>query len=1182
MKEIKKFTEEETLVKPSSSLIGQKKEERTLIQTNVYEEPKETTATATATKFTPNPLSKTEQPPFFPCNPIPSKIIINNLIIQEELEPMIISPKKEDELELNLKKESSASPEQQQQQPIKSSISLYSSNGYSENSFEGKEDQMSAVCEFITKKGFIPLSLVTTEVAWFYNNLGIDNMYFAMESIDIISSHIMSLYAAKMIAYLNNANTLKTQLEQERPDGAVYIHNSKPGISNLEGPQYEQKIDDLYLDKSFRGHGFRLESYRSSGVVASNFKTQLRCYFVRKCCYKVEDPLPGSPEEQDIHSVSDSTFLHKATPATLSVYEKIMKKVLLKPGPVIEMHDISTSGDFANEKRLIIGYRQQSTQRFFSSMSDLYHYYELFSVRKYVENFSNGVSIMCLYLSPLKRGSCSADAPPIEHSILQIMREASLIFCLPSTPLSALFRAGTLSVQESMYGYNALVFAQHFLNRLGPEYASLAGIIDASNPVEQEILSKIKKRLRQETFTREYVLDIVLQYPDLIRVLYVNFAMDHYMALQKDNVVLTSFSSGGSANNNTSNTSLRTTLSFQRLQKDRALSTKEIFDKIKKVVGNKDQQMVFEAMLSFNEHILKTNFFSLGKVAISFRLDPAFLPVLEYPIRPFGMFLVIGSEFRGFHVRFSDIARGGIRIIKSRDREAYSINSRSLFDENYNLAFTQQRKNKDIPEGGSKGTILLNNGFQDKSQVSFHKYVDSILDLLLLEKNSSIVDRWGMEEILFFGPDEGSADYMDWASLHAKQRGASFWKAFATGKSQSLGGIPHDLYGMTTTSIHSYVSGIYRKLSLLEDEVTKFQTGGPDGDLGSNEILMSSNKTLSIVDGSGVIYDPLGLDREEIERLAKKRKMIVNFDKTKLSPQGFRVLVDDVDIVLPDGTHVDDGIKYRNEFHLNPLSTADLFVPCGGRPEAVDINNVHLLMDPQDPQKARFKYIVEGANLFFTQDARQRLEAAGVLIFKDASANKGGVTSSSLEVLAALSLNDEEFEQNMQIKQADPSCSAVAGAGVGAVVVPPFYKEYVSVVQEKIRENADNEFEAMWREAGLPSCPAGTEGIGFTECSLPLSMISDQVSVAILDFDQQIKDADMLWDNEDLRMKVLGEAIPSNLQKLVPGGLATIISRLPLSYSKALFSSCLSSRFIYRQGTKHNQVAFYEFMSKYQ
>lgn len=28
-----------------------------------------------------------------------------------------------------------------------------------------------------------------------------------------------------------------------------------------------------------------------------------------------------------------------------------------------------------------------------------------------------------------------------------------------------------------------------------------------------------------------------------------------------------------------------------------------------------------------------------------------------------------GSEFRGFHVRFRDVARGGIRLVRSRGRE---------------------------------------------------------------------------------------------------------------------------------------------------------------------------------------------------------------------------------------------------------------------------------------------------------------------------------------------------------------------------------------------------------------------------------------------------------------------------------------------------------------------------------
>lgn len=59
------------------------------------------------------------------------------------------------------------------------------------------------------------------------------------------------------------------------------------------------------------------------------------------------------------------------------------------------------------------------------------------------------------------------------------------------------------------------------------------------------------------------------------------------------------------------------------------------------------------------------------EVALSFRLDARFLPDSEYPTKPFGIFFIVGAEFRGFHVRFKDVARGGVRMIRSRNRENY-------------------------------------------------------------------------------------------------------------------------------------------------------------------------------------------------------------------------------------------------------------------------------------------------------------------------------------------------------------------------------------------------------------------------------------------------------------------------------------------------------------------------------
>lgn len=129
----------------------------------------------------------------------------------------------------------------------------------------------------------------------------------------------------------------------------------------------------------------------------------------------------------------------------------------------------------------------------------------------------------------------------------------------------------------------------------------------------------------------------------------------------------------------------RPTLSYQRLKTVQPLTASELHDKIRKTITNKHDLQVFEALLLFNQsapssdayfcpytlirYVLKTNFYQPTKVAISFRLDGNFLPEIEYPMKPFGVLMVVGSDFRGFHVRFRDVARGGIRIIRSRGRE---------------------------------------------------------------------------------------------------------------------------------------------------------------------------------------------------------------------------------------------------------------------------------------------------------------------------------------------------------------------------------------------------------------------------------------------------------------------------------------------------------------------------------
>jgi glutamate dehydrogenase len=968
----------------------------------------------------------------------------------------------------------------------------------------------------ISESGWIPDNLVGEQIAWFYNELGIDDVYFQLENPAVVANHITSLYAAKVAAFSREDKREEIRLDMEASDHAIYIDTSEPGLSAMGGPRYESRLEAKYLDHADNSQRFRVETFRSPGVLgqSKDSKATLRCYFVYQCLFVDSKP---DPNETRLEIISDRMFLAKATKNTKQIYQDIIELAVSRTGPVIEVFDI----DGSQEKRLVVAFRSRTARGMFSALSDLYHSYGVTSSRKYVEQFSNGITVMSIYLRPA--ANLEGKFPPIDQSIHQITKEISLLYCIPQNKLHSLFASGELSLQEAIYGHCVWVFVQHFLNRLGSEYTSLTAALDPKNNVHAEILSKLKRRLRTETFTPDYILEIISSYPSLVRALYASFASVHLSV------------GPGFDHHDIAPTPAIEVLSDAKLK-----------DRITKEVSNEHEEMVMTAFRVFNNAILKTNYFTPTKVALSFRLDPSFLPDVEYPKPLFGMFLVITSESRGFHLRFKDIARGGIRIVKSRSKEAYSINARNLFDENYGLASTQQRKNKDIPEGGSKGVILLDPKNQDMAREAFEKYIDSILDLLLPAETpgikNPIVDLYGKEEILFLGPDENTADLVDWATEHARARGAPWWKSFFTGKSPKLGGIPHDAYGMTTLSVREYVKGIYRKLNLDPAEVKKMQTGGPDGDLGSNEILLSNEKYTSIVDGSGVLVDPNGIDKQELLRLAKKRVMIAQFDLSKLSKDGYRVLCEDQNITLPTGEVVNNGTAFRNTYHLRDTGLTDMFVPCGGRPESIDLVSVNRIIKEG---KSTVPYIVEGANLFITQDAKLRLEAAGCILFKDASANKGGVTSSSLEVLASLSFDDEGFVSHM--------CHDAKGN------VPEFYKAYVKEVQAKICDNAHLEFEAIWREN--------------EQTGVPRSILSDKLSVAITTLDEELQHSE-LWENERIRRSVLADALPKLLLQEI--GLDTIIQRVPDPYLRAIFGSFLASRFVYEFGSSPSQFAFYD------
>jgi glutamate dehydrogenase len=257
--------------------------------------------------------------------------------------------------------------------------------------------------------------------------------------------------------------------------------------------------------------------------------------------------------------------------------------------------------------------------------------------------------------------------------------------------------------------------------------------------------------------------------------------------------------------------------------------------------------------------------------------------------------------------------------------------------------------------------------------------------------------------------------------------------------------------------------------------------------------------------------------------------------------------VNDKKVTLPDGTFVPNGEEFRNSFHLNPLAKADLFVPCGGRPAAVNINNWRQFFD--DKGNPKFKLIVEGANLFITEEARLRLEEHGVIIIKDASANKGGVTSSSLEVFAALALSADEFETHMRVKDGK---------------IPEFMKSYIDEVIKTIKYNARTEFELLWSEN--------------EQKGIPFTLLTNRVSRKINDITDAIFNSD-LPANTRLRENIITEYTPKPLLELI--GLDNILKRVPENYLNAIVSTKLAMSFVYTHGLDSNEIDFYNYLRNF-
>ncbi len=542
-------------------------------------------------------------------------------------------------------------------------------------------------------------------------------------------------------------------------------------------------------------------------------------------------------------------------------------------------------------------------------------------------------------------------------------------------------------------------------------------------------------------------------------------------------------------------------------------------------------QVFLTTMVDAVRGTLRSNVHLPQRYALSMRLDPRVLmsdEELKTKETPYGLFFVHGRRFNTFHVRFRDIARGGMRIVSPRTPEQLSSEGWRHFDEAYSLAYAQQLKNKDIPEGGSKGVILVDTSGSSPqgSLFAMRKGVkattDALLDLIVkTDYTKDVVDYWGKPEMLYLGPDEQVIpEDITWIIDRAAKRGHPVPMSFMSSKPES--GINHKEYGVTSVGVFEMLdialgqSGIF-----VREKQDKFSikiTGGPNGDVAGNmmKILVDEYgdcvSFVGIADGTGSAEDPNGLSHDELLRLVHENLPISEYNTSLLSSNGKLHTVD-----------TEEGIIARNTMHNRVVS--DVFVPGGGRPNTVNKNNWNDFL--VEDGVASSPLVVEGANLFFSPEVRKMLyDAAGVKIIKDSSANKCGVICSSFEIASSMLLSEDEFIQHK-----------------GAIVAD---------VLDRLRHSARREAQLLFKEQKLRPKPHPTVSEAISKA---INRVTDAVNATLLSKPES--------EFRRLQLQTVVNSLPATISQLAGSRIGLMLSP---EYLRCAFASAIASDLVYSEG----------------
>lgn len=441
-----------------------------------------------------------------------------------------------------------------------------------------------------------------------------------------------------------------------------------------------------------------------------------------------------------------------------------------------------------------------------------------------------------------------------------------------------------------------------------------------------------------------------------------------------------------------------------------------------------DDDRIFRRMLNLIEASLRTNVYQQveggNRPTIAFKLQCSAVENLPLP-RPLYEIFVSSPDVEGLHLRFGQVARGGLR---------WSDRPMDFRTEILGLVKAQQVKNTVIVPVGAKGGFVPKllppasdrDAWFAEGTRAYRIFINALLDLTDTIRDGKIIPpentirHDGDDPYLVVAADKGTATFSDTANGISEARGHWLADAFASGGSA---GYDHKKMGITARGGWEAVKRHFREMD-IDIQTTPFTVAGVgdmSGDVFGNGMLLSpAIRLVAAFDHRDIFIDPNpdpktsfaerqrlfdrprsswqdydpkliskggGVFSRALKKipLSAEIRAAIGLDLAEATPQQVMVAIlkSKVDLLWFGG--IGTYVRASSETDLEAGDRAN---------DAIRITGADL----------NARVIGEGANLGMTQ--RGRIEAAqrGVKLNTDAIDNSAGVNSSDVEVNLKIAL----------------------------------------------------------------------------------------------------------------------------------------------------------------------------------